>query len=80
MTANNIRHFRYCKMLKQSELAEKMGFKSNDRISMWESGKTMPSVENLFRLAQILGVMPHEVYPDLLKLISHDPTSLTSDK
>ena len=65
MTPNNIRHYRYRKMLKQSELAEKMGFKSNERISQWESGKTMPSVENLFRLAGILGVLPHEVYPEM---------------
>lgn len=52
-------------MLKQSELAEKMGFKSNERISMWENGNTMPSVENLFTLAKILEVLPHELYPNL---------------
>jgi len=52
-------------MLKQSELAKLMGFASNERISFWETGKSMPSVENLFQLAKILGVMPHEIYPEL---------------
>ena len=65
---NNIRHFRYCKMLKQSELAEKMGFTSNERISQWESGKSMPNVQKLFDLAKIFEVFPHEIYPELWKI------------
>ena len=57
MTPNNIRHFRYRKMLKQSELAKQLGFKSADRISLWENGLAMPSTENLFDLARVLEVM-----------------------
>jgi len=74
---NNIRHLRYCKMFKQSDLAEKLGLKCADRISLWENGRAMPSVENLFDLAKILGVLPDEVsqHDTITKMIKHSRIS-----
>ena len=37
----------------QYELANRMGVKQAS-VSAWESGKTMPSAENLLKLADIL--------------------------
>ena len=41
------------------------GLDCADRISRWENGTAMPSVVNLFKLAAIYEVMPHELYPEL---------------
>ena len=62
---NKIREYRYRRIMKQSELADKIGIKTSDRISQWETGHSMPSVENLFEMAKVLGATPMELYPGL---------------
>ena len=64
MITNNLKEYRLRLGLKQSEVAEKLGMKSSDRISHWEKGVAMPSVINLFKLAKLYGVFPHELYED----------------
>ena len=59
---NTLREHRKRVNLKQSDVAEALGFKSTDRISRWEKGLTYPHVVNLFKLAKLYGVMPHELY------------------
>ena len=55
MTGENILKLRKEKGLSQEELAEKM-FVSRQTISLWETNQTFPTVENLIRLKEILGV------------------------
>lgn len=46
--------------LSQHELAQALGV-SHAAISFWESGRTAPTIGNLYRLASILGVKPGDL-------------------
>ena len=48
-----IKKIRVSRGLRQYELANRMGVKQAS-VSAWESGKAMPSAENLLKLADIL--------------------------
>ncbi len=48
-----IKKIRESRRMLQYELANRMGVKQAS-VSAWESGKTMPSAENLLKLADIL--------------------------
>ena len=45
--------------------AKLIGLKDGTRLSLWEKGQAMPSVENLFKLAILYRVTPQELYPAL---------------
>jgi transcriptional regulator with XRE-family HTH domain len=62
---NKLRFYREQAGLTQRDVAEALGLDCTDRISRWENDVAMPSVANLFKLAAIYGVMPHELYPEL---------------
>jgi transcriptional regulator with XRE-family HTH domain len=63
--SNNLRMYREQAGLTQKDVAGSLGLDCTDRISRWENGVAMPSVVNLFKLAAIYKVMPHELYPEL---------------
>lgn len=48
-----IKKIRESRRMRQYELANRMGVKQAS-VSAWESGKAMPSAENLIKLADIL--------------------------
>jgi transcriptional regulator with XRE-family HTH domain len=51
----------------QRQVANMLGFVSEDRISHWEKGVAVPHLVNLFRLSKLYGVLPQELYPELLE-------------
>lgn len=53
---NRIRQAREAKGLKQSELAELIGVKSDVVISNWESDKNKPKADKMVLLCQVLGI------------------------
>lgn len=55
MLENNIRNLRKERNMSQDELAEKLGV-SRQSISLWETGQTQPSLENVLSLASIFHV------------------------
>lgn len=55
MLGDNIRKYRKANNLSQEELAEKLSV-SRQSISLWETGKSQPSVDMLTSLAAALGV------------------------
>ncbi|HYC83128.1 MAG TPA: helix-turn-helix transcriptional regulator [Candidatus Paceibacterota bacterium] len=61
---NDLRRLRERAGLKQTEVAAALGLASHDRISHWERGQAIPSLENLFKLAAAYGVFPHDLYPE----------------
>ena len=65
-TLNKLRFYRERAGLTQKDVAAALGLDCTDRISRWENGVAMPSVPNLFKLADIYKVMPHEMYPKLV--------------
>ena len=74
---NNIREYRIRADVRQIHVAEQLGFNSADRISKWEKGLTFPHITNLFKMCNVLQVLPHHFYPDFfIKKESFDePTS-----
>ena len=51
--AEILKEGRINKGLSQYDVAQRLGFKSMDRISRWESGKARPSIENLNKLINL---------------------------
>ncbi|GAA4461823.1 hypothetical protein GCM10023093_07260 [Nemorincola caseinilytica] len=62
---NKLRDCRKKKYLAQIDVAAHLGFRSSDRISRWEAGKTYPSLPNALRLAKLLGTPVEDLYPDI---------------
>ena len=52
MISDNIKKYRKENNLSQDELAEKLGV-SRQSISLWETGQTQPTIENIIALARI---------------------------
>jgi transcriptional regulator with XRE-family HTH domain len=69
---NSLKFYRKQSGVRQIDVAAKLGFTSYDRISMWENGLSFPSVTNLFRLAALYNVTPHEIYAELFQLIKNN--------
>ena len=55
MISDNIKKYRKDNNLSQDELAEKLGV-SRQSISLWETGQTQPTIENIIALARIFNV------------------------
>lgn len=66
---NSLRTRRTVAGLLQRDVAKQLGLDCADRISHWENETAMPNVVNLFKLAAIYQVMPHELYPGLFQLV-----------
>ena len=56
MLGDNIKKHRKENNISQEELAEKIGV-SRQSISLWENGKSNPSLDTINELASILGVL-----------------------
>ena len=56
-----IRALREAKGMTQTELAEALGV-DQTTISTWETGKAAPTMFNLQRLADLLGVSPGDLF------------------
>lgn len=59
---NSLREKRLQAGMRQLDVAAKLGFCTTDRISKWEKGLAVPHIVNLFKLAALYGVLPHELY------------------
>ena len=62
MLSDNIRKYRKLNRMSQDELAEKLEV-TRQSISLWETGQTQPSLDNIVALAKLFGVSVE----DLLK-------------
>ncbi len=59
---NSLKKHRLLMGYKQNEVAKLLGLKSASRISRWEKGLAMPSVENLIKLSAIYSTLMNELY------------------
>jgi transcriptional regulator with XRE-family HTH domain len=66
--SNKLKFYRKQAGLYQKDVASALGLDCMDRISHWENGIATPNIVNLFRLAAIYGVMPHDLYPELFEI------------
>lgn len=62
---NRLKELRKARGLVQGQVAIHLGRQCEDRICRWEQGTSAPNLENLFHLAAIYEVYPHELYPEL---------------
>ena len=60
MLGDNIKKYRKAGNLSQEELAEKINV-TRQSISLWETGKTQPSIDILVKLSSVLGVTTDEL-------------------
>ena len=60
----NIKRLRNQAGITQTQLAEKMGVYGSGSISQWESGFCNPSLENVKKIAEILGVTANDILYD----------------
>ena len=60
MLGDNIRKYRKLNNMSQDELAEKLEV-TRQSISLWETGQTQPSLENIIALSKLFGVSTDEL-------------------
>ncbi len=71
MLSDNIRYYRKRKEMSQDELAEQLGV-SRQSISLWETGQTQPTIDNIIALTRLFGITSDE-------LLSDDPAAPSAD-
>jgi transcriptional regulator with XRE-family HTH domain len=59
---NNLKVIRKERGLTQKKVAALLGLQCEDRLSHWEKGVAMPSVTNLFHLANVYQVPIEDLY------------------
>ncbi len=69
---NNIQNYRKRLGLSQEELGERL-FVSRQTISQWETGQTQPTLDNLMRLHEILGVSIDELVGVAVTKVESEP-------
>ena len=62
---NNLKAIRIQQGLTQRQVAILLSMHCENRLSQWEAGKAIPSVENLFHLCEIYHVTAHQCYATL---------------
>lgn len=60
-TGENIRRIRQDRGIQITELQDIFGFNHPQSIYRWQSGKSLPTVDNLVILASVLGVTIDEI-------------------
>lgn len=74
MLSDNIRNYRKKSNMSQDELAEKLGV-SRQSISLWETGQTQPTIDNIIALAKIFNISSDMLLGSSDSInVSQDPT------
>ena len=60
LLSDNIRKYRKSKQMSQDELAEKLEV-TRQSISLWETGQTQPSLDNIVALAKLFEISTDEL-------------------
>lgn len=71
MISDNIRNYRKANNMSQDELAERLGV-SRQSISLWETGQTQPTIDNIIALSKIFNVSSDE-------LLTSEPRTINAD-
>ena len=66
---NHLRRYRKLIGLTQTEVAKILGFKTSDRISLWERGKCLPNLINCIKLSAVYSTMMDALYIELVREI-----------
>ena len=64
---NCLRKYRKVRGLKQKDVAKILGFKSTSMISRWENGVSLPSTQNLLKMAVLYRTIVDALFIDLIR-------------
>jgi transcriptional regulator with XRE-family HTH domain len=64
---NCLRKYRKARGLKQKDVAKILGLKSTSMISRWENGISLPSTQNLLKLAVLYRTIVDALFIDLIR-------------
>jgi len=80
MLSDNIRKYRKLNHMSQDELAEKLEV-TRQSISLWETGQTQPSLENIVALTKLFNVSTDDLLAeDEPKPVYNDASDLPNGK
>lgn len=77
MLGENIRNLRKENKISQEDLAEKLGI-SRQSVSLWETGKTQPTLELVTKLAELFGISTDELLNGEIEMESSNNGFLTA--
>ena len=60
-TGKNIKRLRKEKGIKVSQICKAMGFENPQAVYKWQSGKSLPTVDNLVALSRLLGTSMEDI-------------------
>lgn len=60
-TGQRIKQLRVEQGLRVEDISSYMGFESAQAVYKWQSGKSLPTVDNLFALSRLFGVSIDEI-------------------
>lgn len=69
---NNLREYRKKCGYTQKQVAQILGFCTEDRICHWEKGKNVPGLVNLLRLSSLYRATPMQLYAELMMDVDED--------
>lgn len=73
---NGLRKHRLKMGLTQKDVANKLGFKSTNRLVRWEQGNSFPCIKNLLKLSVLYATLCDQLYQELFNEIKKDLTNL----
>ena len=71
-TGKNISRLRKAQGLSVSELQEYFGFDAPQAIYKWQQGKSLPSIDNLYALSEMLGVSMNEILVPVFQIVPQE--------
>lgn len=77
--SNKLKWFRRCQGYSQKKVARILGLTDTSILSKWEHGVCFPSVLQVFRLARMYHILPHELFAELWHYTSTEKHLLAND-
>jgi len=72
---NSLRKHRKNAGLRQEEVAKALGLHTPERISKWENGHSVPTLQSLFRLAALYRVSPQDLFDEMYRRASESAST-----
>lgn len=69
---NHLRKYRKTRGLTQRDAARILGFTHASQLSRWESGRSLPTPMNMFRLAALYRTLVDALYIDVLRSVREE--------
>ena len=77
---NRLRKQRLIHGYSQVEIAQMLGLKGSNQVSLWEKGERTPSLEHIIHLSIIYNVLIEELYFEFLKCKRKEHQKIIDEK